>query len=321
MNKEFEKICRMSQEELKRYLTNRLKSKYNNITEMNGFVYAEGSFPVLLVAHMDTVHKDTVKQIVYTGNGKDNISSPQGIGGDDRCGIYMILQIIEKFDCHVLFTEDEEIGCVGADKYVNAIEDGFVAKPNVNYIIELDRKGDKDAVFYQCDNPEFEDFILQDKDWHFAYGSFTDIVEIAPIIGAAAVNFSCGYYNAHTTTEYVVLSEMYNNIDKVIKLLGRTTENDKYEYIEAQKYYRSYNGNLYNFGYGYGYGYEDSWYNDTYESRLKTYYIAAQGKNRKYIEEEIYATSEDEAVGQFLTYNPDICYNDICDILSEDDCK
>ena len=54
---------------------------------------------------------------------------------------------------------------------------------------------------------------------------------------------------------------------------------------------------------------------------LKTYYIAAQGKGGKYIEEELYATSEDEAVGQFLTYNPDICYNDICDILSEDDCK
>ena len=43
--------------------------------------------------------------------------SPQGIGGDDRCGVWMILQILRTANCHVLFCEDEEVGCVGAKKF------------------------------------------------------------------------------------------------------------------------------------------------------------------------------------------------------------
>ena len=312
MNKEFERICKMSQKELKKYLTKYMESKYNCVTSSDGFIYAEGSFPVLLVAHMDTVHREPVKDVCYLEKG-NTISSPQGIGGDDRCGIYMILRIIDHFNCHVLFTEDEEIGCIGASKYVMAINK-FLDVPKVNYIIELDRQGKNDAVFYECDNPEFEDFILKDKDWKLNYGTYTDIVEIAPEIGVAAVNFSCGYYNAHKTVEYVVLSEMEENIEKIIRLLDRTTENDKFEYIETTRYYGG--------GYGnYSYGKPYSWYDDGYGMDIyKTYYIAAQGKNNKYIEEEVYAMSEDEAVGQFLTYNSDLCYNDICDILCEDDC-
>jgi di/tripeptidase len=109
--KRFEDICRMPQSQVKTYLTKYLKSKYNEVTSSDGFIYANGTFPVLLVAHMDTVHKESVKQIVYSDGG-DKISSPQGIGGDDRCGVYMIMQIVKTYNCSVLFTEDEEIGCI-----------------------------------------------------------------------------------------------------------------------------------------------------------------------------------------------------------------
>ena len=82
--KNFENICKMSQGKLKAYLTKYLKRHYNYVKSSDGFLYAKGTFPVLLVAHMDTVHKDAVQQVIYEGN---IISSPQGIGGDDRCGI------------------------------------------------------------------------------------------------------------------------------------------------------------------------------------------------------------------------------------------
>ena len=299
--KRFTEICKMSQNQLKTYLTKYIKSKYNNVTSSDGFIYAKGTFPVLLVAHMDTVHKEKIRQIVYEDGG-NKISSPQGIGGDDRNGIYMILNIIKDYNCSVLFTEDEEIGGVGAKKFVKALHKNEIDLAKTNYMIELDRKGDKDAVFYECDNPEFENFILQDDDWQYAHGSYTDIVELEPAIGVAGVNFSCGYYNAHTTDEYVIMSEMQNNIQKVKRLLARTTEEDWFEYIEAAHDY-----------YGFNYGY---WDNDDYE--LKAYYISAFSKQGKYIEEELYATSKEEAIGAFLVNYPDVCYNDIVDFIYEE---
>lgn len=298
--KRFEEICKMSQTQLKTYLTKYMKSKYNDVTSSDGFIYAKGTFPVLLVAHMDTVHKEKVKQIIYSDGG-DKISSPQGIGGDDRCGIYMILNIIKDYKCSVLFTEDEEIGCIGANKFVKTLRKKEIEIAKVNYMIELDRKGDKDAVFYECDNPEFEQFILQDNDWQLAYGSYTDIVELEQEIGVAGVNFSCGYHKAHTTDEYVIMSEMNANIDQVKKLLARTNQDEEFEFIEADNGY---------YGYGYGYGYTD------YE--FKAYYIAAQTKNGKYIEEELYATSEAEAIGEFLINYPNVCYNDLVDVFCEE---
>lgn len=306
--KTFEELCKMTQVEMKAYLTEYMKEKYSNVTTGDGYVYAKGSFPVMLVAHMDTVHKEIVQQILYMDNG-NIISSPQGIGGDDRCGIYMILKIIENYNCSVLFVEDEEIGCVGSKKFVKAINDNKVDVCLVNYLIELDRKGKDDAVFYDCDNPEFEDFILKDKDWKLDFGTYTDITELAPALGVAAVNFSCGYYKPHTTQEYVVVSEMEANINKVKNLLERTTDNDWFEFIEAQ--------------YSYGKGFLSSsnwhsdydWYDDA--GQYKTYFIFAKEKN-KYIEEEICAVSEQEAVGMFLIDHPELRYIDISDIFCDD---
>lgn len=305
-NKLFESICRKSQKELKKYLTKELASKGYTPISGDGYIYAKGAFPVMLVAHMDTVHKELVKQIVYSSNN-NIISSPQGIGGDDRAGIYMILKIIEQHKCTVLFVEDEEIGCVGSRKFAKT--DLCKGIKDINYIIELDRMGQNDAVFYECDNPEFEDFILKDKAWQLNYGTYTDIVELAPVIGVAAVNFSCGYYNPHTTREYVKLDEMEDNIGYIRNLLDRTTENDKFEYIEK----------VWLNSHGWS-GYSYNWKDDETEIYDGTYYICAFDQQGKMIEDELYAYSMAEAVGQFLVDHPNLCYNDIVDILNEDEC-
>ena len=150
----FETILRLPQMELKKRLKAELKSRGYHITDKPGYLYAGGTIPVLLVAHMDTVHRQPVEQICYSADGAVTMS-PQGIGGDDRCGVWMILQILHTASCHVLFCEDEEVGCVGAKKFTSGS-----LRPQVNYIVELDRRGSNDAVFYRCDNPEFEGLPL-----------------------------------------------------------------------------------------------------------------------------------------------------------------
>ena len=81
----FETILRLPQMELKKRLKAELKSRGYPVTDKPGYLYAEGTIPVLLVAHMDTVHRQPVEQICYSAD-RAVAMSPQGIGGDDRCG-------------------------------------------------------------------------------------------------------------------------------------------------------------------------------------------------------------------------------------------
>ena len=83
-NKKFEKLVLRTQEEMKEYVKSRL-GNHGKVITRDGFIYYKGTFPVLLCAHMDTVHKELPRTMVYA-NG--TLSSPQGIGGDDRCGSF-----------------------------------------------------------------------------------------------------------------------------------------------------------------------------------------------------------------------------------------
>lgn len=227
MNKKtIENIFKATQTELKSALETYLTGGGREILSQDGFLYSKGTHPVLLVAHMDTVHKESPKTILYSKDG-NTIMSLEGIGGDDRCGIIMILEILQKYDCSVVFLEDEEIGCVGARKFCKSgIELG-----DINYAVEFDRKGGNDYVFYKDYNKDFETHI---KKFGFvkATGTCSDISHIAPTFKIEAVNISCGYYCPHCWYEYVKLDEMYDIIERATKMIGAKTE--KFDYVEPQ---------------------------------------------------------------------------------------
>ena len=296
MNKVFENICQMTQEDVKKYVANALNETHSYVVNGDGYVFAQGSFPVLLVAHMDTVHQALPHLIVYNKT-LGAISSPTGIGGDDRCGIYMVLEIVKRYNCSVLFCEDEEIGGVGARKFTKS---DVIDNLEFNYIIEFDRKGANDAVFYDCENTEFTEFITKEF-YREAIGSFSDISIVAPELGCAAVNLSCGYYNAHTNDEYVVLADMDASIEAACKILERTTESDKFEYIEA-----AYNPNYANL-YG-AYSCIDSYY--------LIGYMGDRGRIEYY---DTWAANKYEAIGRFCYDNENMTYNDIIEIYCEDE--
>ena len=302
--KRFKKICRKTQKQLIPYLFECLKfGGYTEVIKQDGFIYAKGDIPILLTAHMDTVHDKPVQTIFErTVQGKTQLFSPQGIGGDDRCGIYMILEIIKTHKCSVLFCEDEEIGCVGSTKFCNS--EYINELTEMKYLIELDRANANDAVFYSCDNPEFTNFITENTGYKKAYGSFSDISHIAPKCKVAAVNLSCGYHNPHMKGEYVVIEEMLNTIQVVKDLLE--VECEQFEYIE-KKYQSNY--------YGYGsyssdyYGALNRCYNNTGDMVLIVKYLK-EGKLEK---DWIIASSRYEAFGKFFLRNTDVKFNDIID--------
>ena len=217
----------MKQSEVKRFAKKELKEAgYSPVLE-NGFIYAEGNIPVMLLAHMDTVFKSPPSNIQKVGNV---IHADNGLGADDRAGIYAILDIVEKgYRPHILFLEDEEIGGVGAKLFAKSS-----IKPNINYMVELDRRGVQDAVFYDCDNEEFTNYILA-FGFKEAYGSFSDISTIAPELGVAGVNLSIGYSLEHTKSEFLALDVLSKTTEKVIEML-KDNNKVKFEYIDGYDY-------------------------------------------------------------------------------------
>lgn len=298
--KKFVDICKMTQLEVKSYMAKYLASYKYKVENQDGFLYAKGDVPVLLVAHMDTVHKQVPDTIVET-DGK--ISSPQGIGGDDRCGIFIIMNIVQQLHCSVVLCEDEEIGCVGARKFANS---SFINQLDVNYMIEFDRMHANDAVFYDCDNKEFTDFVTDYTGYKEAYGSFSDISRIAPAAKVAAVNLSCGYYKAHSLDEYVVYDEMMATVQAAKALI--TTECSRFEYVQRKQQQMS------------------LWGHDYYSSYMSSYQHKLPSKELD-IEIEVIFTydGENEEIGygrgrtkaeawlSFFETHSDVCFDYIID--------
>ena len=301
---EFVDICKKTQTELIKWLPQMLMAQGYEPICGSGYIYAKGTVPVLLTAHMDTVHKETVKDFYENEEeGKHILSSPQGIGGDDRCGIYMILEIIKTHKCSVLFCEDEEIGGIGSTSFCKT--DFIYDLSELNYLIELDRAGKDDAVFYDCDNPEFTKFITENTGYIESWGSFSDISILSPACKVASVNFSCGYYKAHTLAEEVVIEEMLNTIEIVKKLLD--VESKQFEYIEAiYGYNYCYNRTSYNNGAYYGNNYSSYNKNQTIPQLLLIAYTK---------DDEYYAIGKtiDETWRKLFINNPTLCYNDVID--------
>lgn len=200
------------------------------------FLLVRGEAPILLVAHLDTVHREPVRTIC-TDRGGNILMSPQGIGGDDRCGVYALVKTYEMSELKpwLLFTCDEETGGKGASAFAKAYGQAELPKEleGLKFIVEIDRKGSRDAVYYDCGNDDFEEYITS-KGFRTAQGSFSDISLIAPKLGVAAVNLSSGYYDAHTLHEHINVGQLEAVIGKVVDMVAEAAEDTvpRFEYRE-----------------------------------------------------------------------------------------
>lgn len=326
INPTFISLCKMPQAELKAHVETELRKVYPEVHSKDGFVYAKGTAPLLLTAHLDTVHLEIVKDFYEETKNENGIithvlSSPQGIGGDDRCGVYIILEIISGIKDpqklpSILFCEDEEVGGIGSSKFTQS---KYIDElKELKFFVELDRRGDSDAVFYDCGNIDFQDWIMDQTKYKDNWGSFSDISILSPATDVASVNLSVGYHNEHTLQETVVLEEMEHTKTVVQNLICKSRSR-KLEPFDYQN-------NTWEWGYddydSYGSNYYGL-YNDVKNSvsKLESGFLTMEffwyEKNANGVNtmrnDIAYGSSKSECIGELLSMYPYLCWNDIVD--------
>ncbi len=179
----------------------------------DGFTYAAGAVPMLLVAHTDVTHRRPSPTLYHDATA-DVVWAPEGLGADDRAGVYAIALLLERgYRPHVLFTDGEEVGGLGARQAA------WMEAPPVRYLVELDRQGATDAVSYSHIPARSERKYLRKHGFTLEEGSYTDICELMPAWGIGGVNLSIGYYRQHTTGEHLRLGELRRTVNAVAKML------------------------------------------------------------------------------------------------------
>lgn len=210
-------------------------------------VLEDGEYYPMFIAHTDTVHNivdeivvvetqrkkpnhfgmvfdDTVFDVLE-GQTPDGL--PTGVGGDDKCGIFLCLELLETLPkVKVGFFVSEETGCHGSSKCdQNFLED-------IGYAIQFDAPGDSliteicsginlfdgDGDFIKRLTPLFIE-TMGKKPLRQTH-PYTDVSQIKKKIDVSCINFSCGYYNMHTAHEFVVLDDVERAYELGIKMVN-----------------------------------------------------------------------------------------------------
>ena len=211
-----------------------------------------------IVSHVDTVHrmiddKDyRVLKFEVDGDCKYSAFNTKamqstGIGGDDKCGIFVCLEALRHLDdVKVAFFKDEEVGCLGSAQADLTFFD------DCGFVLQADRKGNHGIAngMSSCNvsSSEFQEDVLAMSHslgyshFEFEDGGLTDVMELsANGLKLSVANFACGYYSPHTDDEWI----SYNDLTATAELmLNFATTNKKYEFeyeeIARPKYkYRS----------------------------------------------------------------------------------
>lgn len=162
--------------------------------------------------------------------GNDEIMKGLGnIGGDDKCGVFLILlYLLSGKPINAIFSICEEIGGLDGIKYLlPKIKDNEVFK-TIPYCIVLDRRSFGDIICSKNDygTKEFEDALHEiGKKYYYepVTGGCSDMNTIKEYMNGC--NLSVGYYNPHSTTEFVSIGDLHNTWEYLQELILKMPRN------------------------------------------------------------------------------------------------
>ena len=214
--------------------------KVSSHKDKSSYIIYEGTLPIALVAHMDTVpeHGGHIPQYVMRiHEWVTNVQPDKALGADDRAGICLIKQIVaEGYKPWIIFLDDEEVGMHGADLCA------LNSPPPINMMIEIDRRGDKEVVFYGYDTShkngkEFEK-IFNSRGFDTEWGTCSDISVLAPKWNIAAANISAGFQSEHTSSEIFNICWWNNSLNLIRRILDSNVYNQPWKYHDKYAKYK-----------------------------------------------------------------------------------
>jgi tripeptide aminopeptidase len=226
--------------------------KFGNVYLYKGDM-EEGEFRPCVVAHTDTVHnyhdmlvsgdrRLEIEEEKFT-KGKEEVTiltaydpmsgEQTGIGGDDKAGIFIALQLFENHDkIMAAFFVSEEIGCIGSR---SADKTNF---KNVGWFIQFDAPT-ANWVSKVCNGVELfddkfqeniMDILTKHEQTKISRDPYTDVFALRPKTGINCINIFAGYENMHTRSEYVVVEHVQKAIDLAEDLINHLGDSEyKYE--------------------------------------------------------------------------------------------
>ena len=222
-----------------------------NYTDSHGNVYAtkkiqevpDDFYYPCVISHTDTVHglgsiniheeqlPNAQNETKLSLKAYDDNGRPTGIGGDDKCGVFACLTLLEELPyLKAAFFVSEETGCHGsrkADKsffhdvgyaiQFDAPENWMITEKCFGQVL-FDRNTD---FFKSCDEVLCEG--MNSDYMRYMVHPYTDVYALRSQFDFSCINFSIGYYDYHTKDEYVVVEDVFNGIKmgkKMIEKLG-----------------------------------------------------------------------------------------------------
>jgi len=211
--------------------------KKGNLYLTKGMLDSTDEYFPCVVSHMDTVHRthrNLIENKVRLTIKEDNLGwltahhpetdKQTGIGGDDKCGVYVCLELFNNFDkLKGAFFVEEEIGMLGSKES----DDRFFE--NVGYAIQFDAPS-SNWITEVCSGVKLfdEDFkteikgVLNESGYNkFSIDPFTDVNQLAKKYDFNCLNLGCGYYRQHSDSEYVVMSEVGDSLKAGVELINK----------------------------------------------------------------------------------------------------
>lgn len=201
-----------------------------------------------IVAHMDQVQKVHSKDFecietedIIFGYSRKN-KRQEGLGADDKNGIWIALKCLEKYPVlKCVFFVEEETGCNGS-KAANL--DFF---DDCRYVLQCDRKGSDDLITKIWETLCSEGFVDAVRPEKFGYapteGLLTDVATLKEGgLQVSAVNMSCGYYEPHTDHEIAVKKDLLKCLGFVQHIIEDCT--DVYYHVSEYGGYGGYGNNF-----------------------------------------------------------------------------
>ena len=241
------------------WINNNVDGPFEMWTDKHGNLYVkkgESETYPCVVAHMDQVQRIHSKDFnaleagsVIIGYSAKN-RRQEGLGADDKNGVWVALQCLQKYDnIKVAFFVEEEIGCIGS----SATDMEFFS--DVRFVVQCDRRGNADFIstagWTDLCSQEFIDAIgIEDFGYKEEKGMLTDVLTLKEnCLEVSCCNLSCGYYEPHTDHEVTNTSDLIKCLNLVYHIIDTCV--DVYPHIcscsyntglVSKKYYDFYEG-------------------------------------------------------------------------------